>query len=188
MPKECVITTDFEGEPSLVKFVERKQSTIKLFTPSASFPRLSGRVTLVRPFYENERIIPIALSSIHSGWKILKGIEQHYATVDVRLRFFQKGEIDVAYLSVKFPGHYVQLVTVLWEVIEKFGEFVPPAYAKWETHIPIAKGVGLIQTLKDIPPDTEYANGKYISFVVSDKKPKLECRQEGWERWEEVKF
>ena len=67
MRKECIITSDFEGDVVLTRFVKHLQNEVQLLDPDATLPRLSGRVTIVRPFYENKIIRPIALASIKTG-------------------------------------------------------------------------------------------------------------------------
>lgn len=189
MRKECIITSDFEGDVVLTRFVEHLQNEVQLLDPDATLPRLSGRVTIVRPFYENKIIRPIALASIKTGWRILEKLTHHDAEVSQELSFFKKGELDVAYLAVRLPDHYLLFIKALREVIAEFGEFVPPAYTpKWEPHIPIAKGFGLEAKVRNLPENSLFKNKKNISFVISDKKPKLESRGKNSEKWEEIVF
>lgn len=185
MARECIITSDFEGDPPLTKYVSLLQSEIKLFVPEYSPPRLSGRVTIVRPFYENEIVVSVALASIKTGWRILEQLTHHDAEVIQTLSFFKKGETDVAYLAVRLPDHYLLLIKALREVIGGVGEFVPPAYTpKWEPHIPIAKGIGLAEKLRNLPKKPP----KPLTFVVSNNKPKLEARGPNDQKWEEIKL
>ena len=187
----CTVTNDFKQEKLLDTFIERRRQELSKLDSNILFPSLGGRAVISQPFPGTELSIASAWSVINGGWKMFECSMHEDVQVSLSLSCFKHGNIDVAYLPVHFPRDYEVFIKALRETIGTFVEFIPPAYEpKWVPHIPVAKGVGLVEKIKRLAIDKKFYNQKMFTLVLPENKPQLVRKTlvGGIKVWEEISF